>query len=60
MVADTCIGPRWLTERPEHRPRRPKPVKLVENPRLGVVVEEKLEDWWSPPQISEWLTEAYL
>jgi IS30 family transposase len=23
------------------------------------VVEEKLEDWWSPRQISEWLVEAY-
>jgi len=23
------------------------------------VVEEKLEAWWSPTQISEWLIEAY-
>jgi IS30 family transposase len=22
-------------------------------------VEEKLEDWWPPGQISDWLTEAY-
>jgi len=42
-----------------HRGRRPKPAKLLENPRLRAVVEEKLEDWWSPRQISEWLTEAY-
>ena len=42
-----------------HRARRPKPAKLAENPRLRAVVEEKLEDWWSPRQISEWLIEAY-
>jgi len=42
-----------------HRARRPKPAKLAENPRLRGVVEDKLEDWWSPRQISEWLVEAY-
>ena len=42
-----------------HRARRPKPAKLASNPQLREVVEEKLEDWWSPRQISEWLTEAY-
>jgi len=35
------------------------PAKLAENPRLRAVVEEKLEDWRSPRQISEWLIEAY-
>ena len=30
------------------RARRPKPSKLAENPELRAVVEEKLEDWWSP------------
>ena len=28
-------------------------------PRLRGVVEDKLEDWWSPLQISEWLMEPY-
>ena len=42
-----------------HRARRPKPAKLASNHQLRGVVEEKLEDWWSPRQISEWLIEAY-
>ncbi len=41
------------------RARRPKPAKLAENPELRLVVEEKLEEWWSPRQISVWLVEAY-
>jgi len=42
-----------------HRAQRPKPAKLAMNHRLRVVVEEKLERWWSPLQISRWLLEAY-
>ena len=42
-----------------HRARRPKPTKLGSNHQLRGVVEEKLELWWSPVQISDWLTEAY-
>jgi len=42
-----------------HRARRPKPAKLVINHRLRDVVEAKLELWWSPSQISEWLVPAY-
>jgi len=42
-----------------HRARRPKPTKLGSNHQLRGVVEEKLELWWSPGQISDWLTEAY-
>ena len=42
-----------------HRARRPKPTKLASNHRLRKVVEAKLEGWWSPTQISEWLIEAY-
>ena len=42
-----------------HRARRPKPAKLASNHQLREVVEAKLEDWWSPRQISEWLIEAY-
>jgi len=42
-----------------HRARRPKPAKLAVNDQLRMAVSEKLEDWWSPRQISEWLIEAY-
>ncbi len=42
-----------------HRARRPKPANLVINPRLRQVVEEKLDEWWSPTQISSWLVDAY-
>ena len=42
-----------------HRARRPKPAKLTANPRLRMVVEEKLGLWWSPTQIAGWLCEAY-
>ncbi len=41
-----------------HRARRPKPAKLASNHRLRGVVEAKLEAWWSPTQISEWLVDA--
>ena len=41
-----------------HRARRPKPAKLVVNERLRAVVESKLDEWWSPEQISSWLVEA--
>ena len=41
------------------RAHRPKPAKLVTSPRLRGVVEEKLELWWSPLQISRWLVVAY-
>ena len=39
--------------------KRPKPMRLGECPRLGGVVEAKLELWWSPTQISRWLIRAY-
>ncbi len=42
-----------------HRARRPKPAKLASNHQLRTVVEAKLELWWSPRQISDWLVEAY-
>ena len=35
-----------------HRARRPKPAKIASNHQLRTVVEEKLELWWSPHQIS--------
>ncbi len=42
-----------------HRACRPKPTKLGFNHQLRTVVEEKLELWWSPRQISDWLTDTY-
>ncbi len=42
-----------------HRAQRPKPAKLASNHRLRTVVEDKLERWWSPLQISRWLLEQY-
>ena len=42
-----------------HRARRRKPAKLATDHRLRTVVEAKLELWWSPRQISEWLIDAY-
>ena len=41
------------------RARRPKEGKLVLNPRLREVVEEKLCERWSPQQISGWLVRTY-
>ncbi|MCH7902026.1 MAG: IS30 family transposase [Acidobacteria bacterium] len=41
------------------RARRPKPSKLAENPELRAMVEEKLEDWWSPQQVAGWLRRSY-
>ncbi len=42
-----------------HRAQRPKPAKLATNFRLRKVVETKLEAWWSPVQISDWLVDEY-
>jgi IS30 family transposase len=41
------------------RAQRPKPAKLVTEPRLRVVVEAKLALRWSPQQIAGWLPLAY-
>jgi len=41
------------------RARRPKTAKLAVNTKLRGVVEEKLTEWWSPQQISGWLTDTY-
>jgi IS30 family transposase len=38
---------------------RPKRAKLAQCRRLRSVVERKLEDFWSPQQISGWLAERY-
>jgi len=36
-----------------------KAMKLAECPRLRVGVEEKLDLWWSPSQVSRWLIRTY-
>ena len=41
------------------RAQRPKPAKLVTEPRLREVVEAKLALRWSPQQIAGWLPLAY-
>ena len=41
------------------RAQRPKPAKLVLQPRLRAVVEAKLALRWSPQQIAGWLLLAY-
>jgi IS30 family transposase len=41
------------------RAQRPKPAKLVTQPRLRAVVEAKLALRWSPQQIAGWLPLAY-
>jgi IS30 family transposase len=41
------------------RAQRPKPAKLVLQPRLRAVVEAKLALRWSPQQIAGWLRVAY-
>ena len=41
------------------RARRPKTSRLAADTELGALVEDKLAQWWSPQQISGWLTDAY-
>jgi len=41
------------------RARRPKPCKLVTNPKLAGVVASKLQVQWSPEQIAGWLKQTY-
>ena len=41
------------------RSRRPKASKLAQCERLRLVVEEKLEERWSPEQISGWLVREF-
>jgi len=43
----------------DRRARRPKPAKLVLQPRLRAVVEDKLALRWSPQQITGWLPLAF-
>jgi len=42
-----------------HRARRPKVAKLAACPRLRMVVETQLAQFWSPEEISAWLARAY-
>ena len=41
------------------RAKRPKVMRLQECRRLREAVEDKLELWWSPSQISRWLIRPY-
>ena len=43
----------------ESGPGRPKACKLATNRPLRAEVEDKLEDFWSPQQISGWLARTY-
>ena len=45
--------------RAQRRALRPKRAKLTRCRRLRRIVERKLEDLWSPQQISGWLAEQY-
>ncbi len=42
-----------------HRARRPKPCRLSCNPRLRELVQQKLQQRWSPAQISGWLARSF-
>jgi IS30 family transposase len=42
-----------------HRARRPKPYRLACNQRLRQLVQEKLQQRWSPEQISGWLASSF-
>ena len=41
------------------RARRQKPYRLACNPRLRELVQQKLQDRWSPEQISGWLASSF-
>lgn len=41
------------------RARRPRPRKLEANPRLRRIVEQRLDDYWSPQQIAAHLKSRY-
>ncbi len=45
--------------RARHHAKRPKPCRLGQHARLCAVVAAKLEEQWSPQQISGWLVTAY-
>lgn len=45
----------WAGQRACDRARRPKACKLSRNPRLRMVVTDKLQERWAPEQIASWL-----
>jgi len=49
-VADAACG---------ERVRRPKAAKLASNAALRAVVEQRLQEKWSPQQIAGWLHRTY-
>jgi len=46
-------------QRAWHRARRPKPYRLACNVRLRELVQQKLQQRWSPEQISGWLARCF-
>lgn len=46
-------------QRAWHRARRPKPYRLACNVRLRELVQQKLQERWSPEQISGWLASSF-
>jgi transposase, IS30 family len=54
-----CYRANRAEARAWHRARRPKPCLLVRNPKLARVVARKLQEDWSPEQISRWLEWEY-
>ncbi len=49
----------WAEQAAWHRARRPKPYRLACNPRLRELVQQKLQERWSPEQISGWLASSF-
>jgi len=55
----TCYRAQAADAAAFRRAQRPKPAKMVMQPRLRAVVEAKLAVRWSPQQIAGWLPLAY-
>ena len=58
-MAGAATGPHRADRAAWSRARRPKACKLATNRPLRAEVEDKLEDFWSPQQISGWLARTY-
>lgn len=56
-LENTSNRPRGLSSPKNHR-SLPKPCLLSVSPHLQSMVAAKLQDQWSPQQISEWLKQS--
>ncbi len=54
-----CYRAAGADERAWHRASRPKPCLLAVNTSLQMLVAAKLQDQWSPQQVSGWLKAGY-